>query len=189
MVGNAESATLNVLEVGEIKKQYKMKIRILIHAIICTIVLSSCTSEEKAYYFENDDSPSLVAQLNNVVNNHSSDANFIRFDLSHNENDDFLLLNQRTITKNRFSEAFWNLKKQNKSISIKFQNQTRATITVCCTLDGNEYDCVTCPDGAGQNLCIIQAINACTDKGGCAVTCENTIIYNPYDQEFFIVAK
>jgi len=166
-----------------------MNFQFLIKLVICSCILYSCSSDQEESNADPSESNSIVTILKNVANNNLNEDDFVRFDITIDANDNIDLSNKKLIEKTRHSEVFLNYQRKANGIVIQMPTQAKSTITVCCTTDGDEYECETCPDGAGQNLCIIRAINACTDSGGCAVVCENKMYYNPTKNEFWIIRK
>jgi len=163
-----------------------MKVKFLIKVLICASVMYSCSSEQEVSQTQTE-SNSLITLLKEVADNNLEEQNYILFDISVNDKDVVSLSNKRIVEKTRHSEVYLNYQRKINGVLIQMPTQTKAAVQVCCTTDGEEYDCVICPDGAGQGLCILQALNACFDVGGCSVVCESKMYYNPAKKEFFIL--
>lgn len=87
---------------------------------------------------------SEIAQSNNTTD-------FTAYDMVMDKKGNISVTNPRTLERNRFSEAYWSVIKQTNSLTIKLDGDTRnpSGIMVCCTPDGETYQCVTCPSGHG----------------------------------------
>lgn len=154
------------------------------------VILVSCTTEEVP---TNDETTelNLLTSLKTIVLENDEYDNFIQYDLSYNDNGLLVIDNPVPIERTRISETYHSYRKYTNSITLNFENQTRGGgVTVCCTTDGETYECSTCPDTPGQGICILENINACTDNGGCGVVCpaeKKTVIYDPKKLEFVLV--
>lgn len=166
-----------------------MKIQFLIKSFICLSLFYSCSSEQEIQDQEINESSEFVTILKNVAQSNLNEVNFVRFDITIDENQNISLTNKKVIEKTRHSEALLKYKQQFNGTTLKMPNQSKSSVIVCCDTGGDEIECKTCPDGAGQSLCILRAINACTNNGGCSVVCENKIYYNPKKNEFFILKQ
>lgn len=164
-----------------------MRIKSFLLSIVFAGLLCGCSSDQQDADKAKDDSFNLVTQFKNLAQDNTDQDNYVVFDLTIDKQEQIAITQTGTVEKTPHSTAFLGLRKKQSSIVIQMPVIGKATITVCCTTDGDEYECETCPDGAGQNLCIIRAINSCTDNGGCAVVCENKMYFDPRKKEFFIL--
>lgn len=157
--------------------------------IICSIfgfTLLSCTTETSDH--QNDTDVDFIGELRRITEDNLMETDFIQFDLTMTSNNDYSLSEPVIVERNRISETYNSFKKNQSSISIAISNATRS-LTVCCTNDGETYDCVICEDGPSQSLCMLRALNSCTDGGGCGVVCPNKMVYDALSKEFIIQIK
>lgn len=156
---------------------------------ITFLLLLGCSSEEDNLDTNVDTTSNLITMLNEIVTENSGNNNFIQFDLANITDSNFELINPKQIIRNRHSETYQSYKKGINSTTIRFTTQNRVGLTVCCTHDGENYECSTCADTPGQGICVLEAINACTDNEGCSVVCPSKLVYDPQKEEFVILRK
>lgn len=163
--------------------------KLLIKAVICIGLFYSCTSEQNIDNPENESANQLITNLKSIAQEDYEELSFVRFDLSIDEMENISLTNEQQISKSRHADALLNVKNLGAVLTMRLTGDSKSTIVVCCDDGSGEVECETCPDGAGQSLCILRAIDKCTNSGGCAVVCENKMYYNPVKDEFFIIRK
>lgn len=153
---------------------------------ILGFTLLSCTADSSED--QNDANRDFIGELSRIIDNNPEETDFILFDLTMASSDDYSLSEPIIVERNRISETYNSFKKNQNSISIAISNETRS-LTVCCTNDGETYDCIICEDGPSQSLCLLRALNSCTDGGGCGVVCGNKMVYDALSKEFIIQIK
>jgi hypothetical protein len=154
------------------------------------LVLTSCSTEETPSIDDTNSQSDIIALFEKAMQETGSSEEFVQYDLRSNSLGALILDNPTFVARTRSSETYNSYRKYKNSVSIRFEDNTRVAVTVCCTTDGDTYECSTCPDTAGQGICILEALNACIDNGGCGVVCpteKKTVVYDPKNLEFIIV--
>ena len=161
-----------------------MKNVLFLSLVFLGSILLSCSTQDEVKDQSNQSSD-IIALFDSMTTN-SNGTDYGRYDLTIDQQNNVQFSNYGVIERTRHSETYWALKKQTNSLTINV-SEGQQRVQVCCTVDGENFDCEDCPEGANQSLCIIRLINECLDQDGCASVCEMRVIHNPVLNEFYVV--
>jgi len=161
--------------------------RKLVFLFTVFLIVSCATETELASTDDDATQSNIITTLKNIAqSNYTTD--FVKYDLTIDENGNISIANRRIIKRTKHSETYLGFQKKTNSLTIKLDDDTRgAGIQVCCTLDGETYDCDTCVAGPGQTLCVAKLVIDSVEAGGCSVTCNLPIIFDSLKNEFYIL--
>lgn len=160
---------------------------LLLLAIILQVVIG-CSSEDDSLVTSEDTSSNLIISLNNIIEENSQNENFMEYDLYSNEDGTITIISESTIERN-FTSEFAQAYDKGLNTSVSVQMTQRGHGTVCCSVNGEEQSCSTCPSGEGQGGCVGSLISACLSDEGCGTICAQRMVYNPKQKEFIITRK
>jgi len=179
---------LRIIKTKFMKKLLFISVLFLLSLVACTTDNQDQSQAPELVSVDNTTQSNIVAILSEIAQSNNT-TDFVRYDLTIDENGNISTTNRRTIKRTKHSEAYWGFQKQTNSVTIKLNARGSGGIMVCCTLDGENYTCETCPSGAGQTLCVAQLVIDCVESGGCSVTCQLPIIFDSLKNEFYIIKK
>lgn len=162
-------------------------IALLLLAIILQVVIG-CSSEDNSLETNEDTSSNLIISLNNIIEENSQNENFMEYDLYSNEDGTITIISESTIERN-FTSEFAQAYDKGSNTSVSVQMTQRGPVTVCCSMNGENQGCATCPSGEGQGGCVASLITACLSDGGCGTVCPQRMVYDPTQREFIITRK
>lgn len=158
--------------------------------LFTAFLIVSCTTEPERALTEDGTQSNIITTLKSIAQSNQT-TDFVKYDLTIDENGNVSTANRRVIERTKHSEAYLGFQKKTNNLTIKLDGDSRGSggIQVCCTLDGETYECDTCEEGPGQTLCVAQLVIDCVEAGGCSVTCYLPIIFDSLKNEFYILKK
>lgn len=153
-----------------------MKNQLLFLLAFSMLFFNSCTSEEEPTV--DNSNITLNTAIENIINQSQNIDKPIDFEISFLD-DGMVRISEANYIDNSFVPDF------SKGFSSVSDNKSaQRTVTVCCTVDGEDQGCTECGDNDGS--CVGSAIRKCLDDDGCAEVCNQRIRYIPSLNTFYL---
>ncbi|WP_299212554.1 hypothetical protein [uncultured Dokdonia sp.] len=154
-----------------------MKNKFLFSIASIVLFLVSCSSEEEVI---NESSNLTLNTAIEEIINQSQDINQpVDFEISFLD-DGMVRLSEANKLEDSFVSDF-----SKGFSSVSTNKSSQRTVTVCCTVDGEDQGCTECGDNDGG--CVGSAIRKCLDDDGCAEVCNQRIRYMPSLNTFYLL--